>query len=136
MSRVRLLVGTRKGAFVLTSDGTRDDWNVEAPEFARVWHLEPSLTDSDTVFAGVEDAALFRSVDGGQSWQELSGLRDHPTGAQWQPGAGGLCLHTILIHPDDPQRMFVAISAAGAFRTDDGGEAWRPVNRGLRSRER
>ena len=190
MSGVRLLVGTRKGAFVLTSDGTRDDWNVEGPlftgwemyhlkaspvdpdrlyasqstgwhgqvmqrsddggktwetvgnefayagvpgthqwydgtqhpwEFARVWHLEPSLTDPDTVFAGVEDAALFRSVDAGQTWQELSGLRDHETGSQWQPGAGGLCLHTILIHPDDPQRMFVAISAAGAFRTDDGG---------------
>jgi photosystem II stability/assembly factor-like uncharacterized protein len=204
MSGVRLLVGTRKGAFILTSDGTRDDWNVEGPlfagwemyhlnaspadpnrlyasqstgwhgqvvqrsddggktwepvgneftydgvpgthqwydgtqhpwEFARIWHLEPSLTDPDTVYAGVEDAALFRSVDGGQTWQELSGLRDHPTGAQWQPGAGGLCLHTILIHPDDPQRMFVAISAAGAFRTDDGGETWSPINRGLRSGE-
>ena len=191
-------------AFILTSDGTRDDWNVEGPlfagwemyhlnaspadpnrlyasqstgwhgqvvqrsddggktwepvgneftydgvpgthqwydgtqhpwEFARIWHLEPSLTDPDTVYAGVEDAALFRSVDGGQTWQELSGLRDHPTGAQWQPGAGGLCLHTILIHPDDPQRMFVAISAAGAFRTDDGGETWSPINRGLRSGE-
>ena len=183
MSGVRLLVGTRKGAFVLTSDGTRDDWKVEGPlfagwemyhlngspvepdrlyasqstgwhgqvvqrsddggknwepvgneftydgvpgthqwydgtqhpwEFARIWHLEPSLTDADTVFAGVEDAALFSSTDGGQTWQELSGLRDHETGEQWQPGAGGLCLHSILIHPDDPQRMFVAISAAGA----------------------
>ena len=171
MSGVRLLVGTRKGAFILTSDGTRDDWNVEGPlfagwemyhlnaspvdqdrlyasqstgwhgqviqrsddggktweavgnefaydgipgthqwydgtqhpwEFARVWHLEPSLTDADTVFAGVEDAALFRSVDAGQTWQELSALRAHETGEQWQPGAGGLCLHTILIHPDDP----------------------------------
>src|SRR5919201_743637 len=204
MSGVRLLVGTRKGAFVLTSDGTRDDWKVEGPlfagweiyhvnaspadadrlyasqstgwhgqvvqrsddggktwepvgnefayasvpgthqwydgtqhpwEFARVWHLEPSLNDPDTVYAGIEDAALFRSVDGGQTWQELSGLRDHPTGEQWQPGAGGLCLHTILIHPDDPQRMVVAISAAGAFRTDDGGETWHPINRGLRSEQ-
>ena len=87
------------------------------------------------MFAGVEDAALFRSTDGGQTWQELSGLRDHETGSQWQPGAGGLCLHTIIIHPDDPQRMFVAISAAGAFRTDDGGETWQPINKGLRSRE-
>src|SRR4249920_4173390 len=111
-------------------DGSQRPW-----EFKRVWHLEPSLTDPDTVFAGVEDAALFRSTDGGQTWQELSGLRDHPTGEQWQPGAGGLCLHTILIHPDDPQRMVVAISAAGTFRTDDGGETWRPINRGLRSRE-
>jgi photosystem II stability/assembly factor-like uncharacterized protein len=204
MSGVRLLVGTRKGAFVLTSDGSRGDWHVNGPlfagweiyhvnaspadpdrlyasqssgwfgqivqrshdggqtwepvgnefaydgvpgthqwydatqhpwEFARVWHLEPSLTDPDTVFAGVEDAALFRSVDGGDTWQELSGLRAHESGEQWQPGAGGLCLHTILIHPDDPNRIVVAISAAGAFRTDDGGATWRPINRGLRSQE-
>src|SRR6476646_537269 len=181
MAGVRVLVGTRKGAFILTSDDARKGWDVAGPhfpgwevyhvagspadtnrlyaaqcggsfgqviqrsddgglsweprgnkfvyegevgnhkwydgtlrpfDFARVWHLEPSLTDPDTVYAGVEDAALFRSVDGGQTWQELSGLRDHPTGAAWAPGAGGLCLHTILIHPDDPQRMFVAISAA------------------------
>jgi photosystem II stability/assembly factor-like uncharacterized protein len=204
MSGVRLLVGTRKGAFVLTSDGSRDEWDVNGPlfagweiyhvnaspadpdrlyasqssgwfgqvvqrsddggqtwetvgnefsydgvpgthqwydgtqhpwEFARVWHLEPSLDDPDTVYAGVEDAALFRSQDGGRTWQELSGLRGHKTGEQWQPGAGGLCLHTILIDPDDPQRMVVAISAAGTFRTDDGGETWRPINRGLRSAE-
>ena len=201
MSGVRVLVGTRKGAFLLSADGKRKRWDVSGPhfagwevfhaikhdgtlyaaannqvygatvqrsddggktwepvgnefayegvpgthqwydgtqhpwEFARVWHLEPSPTDPDTVFAGVEDAALFRSTDGGQTWQELSGLRDHPTGEQWQPGAGGLCLHTILIHPDDPQRMVVAISAAGTFRTDDGGETWRPINKGLRSRE-
>ncbi len=202
MSRVRLLVGTRKGAFLMTADGSRGEWDVEGPlfggweifhvnaspadpdrlyasqstgwfgqvvqrsddggrtwepvgnefaydgvpgthqwydgtqhpwEFARVWHLEPSRTDPDTVFAGVEDAALFRSTDGGHTWQELSGLRGHETGKQWQPGAGGLCLHTILIHPDDPNRMVVAISAAGTFRTEDGGETWRPTNRGLRS---
>ena len=204
MSKVRLLVGTRKGAFVMTADGTRDDWDVQGPlftgwemyhlkgspadpdrlyasqstgwhgqvmqrsddggknwetvgnefaydgvpgthqwydgtqhpwEFARVWHLEPSLDDPDTVYAGVEDAALFKSTDGGQNWNELSGLRKHPSGENWQPGAGGLCLHTILINPDDPNRIVIAISAAGAFRTDDGGETWKPINKGLRSRE-
>jgi hypothetical protein len=202
MSGVRVLVGTRKGAFVLTSDGTRRQWDVSGPhftgweiyhvkgspadpdrlyasqssgwfgqliqrsddggktwnpvdnhfeydgvpgthqwydgtphpwEFARVWHLEPSLTDPDTVYAGVEDAALFRSTDGGKGWQELAGLRGHGSGSSWQPGAGGMCLHTILLDPSDPERIFVAISAAGAFRSDDAGETWQPINRGLRS---
>ncbi len=202
MSGVRVLVGTRKGAFIITADGRRQNWQVDGPhfggweiyhlkgspvnqdrlwasqstgwfgqliqrsedggrtwdpvgnqfgyegvpgthqwydgtphpwEFARVWHLEPSLSDPDTVYAGVEDAALFQSVDGGREWHELPGLRGHRSGPAWQPGAGGMCLHTILLHPTDPQRMFVAISAAGAFRTDDGGKTWRPVNRGLRS---
>jgi photosystem II stability/assembly factor-like uncharacterized protein len=202
MSRVRVLVGTRKGAFILTADGARTRWDVTGPlfggweiyhmkgspadperlyasqssgwfgqliqrsqdggktweaagnkfvyegvpgthlwydgtphpwEFARVWHLEPSLTDPDTVWAGVEDAALFRSTDGGQNWHELPGLRTHRSAATWQPGAGGMCLHTILLDPAIPGRMFVAISAAGAFRSDDGGVTWRPVNRGLRS---
>jgi len=223
MSRVRVLAGTRKGAFVLESDGTRDEWDVSGPHFAgweiyhmkgspadpnriyasqtsgwfgqiiqrssdggktwetpgggpqkspqgwpmgesnkfvydtspatgapltthqfydgtqhpwefkRVWHLEPSLTDPDTVFAGIEDAALFRSTDGAASWQELSGLRGHGTGPKWQPGAGGMCLHTIIIDHSDPDRMYIAISAAGAFRTDDGGTTWKPINRGLRS---
>jgi len=87
------------------------------------------------IVSGDSWLGYYRSTDGGRTWQELSGLRDHETGEQWQPGAGGLCLHTILINPDDPQRMVVAISAAGAFRTDDGGETWRPINRGLRSRE-
>jgi len=204
MSRVRVLVGTRKGAFVLTSDGKRESWDVSGPhfggweiyhvkaspadpnriyasqssgwfgqviqrssdggrtwepvgnkfaydgptgthlwydntphpwEFARVWHLEPSLTDPDTVYAGVEDAALFRSSDGGQNWQELPGLRTHPTASVWQPGAGGMCLHTILLDPSDPQRIYVAISAAGAFRSDDAGKTWKPINRGLRSEQ-
>ena len=109
-------------------DGTPHPW-----EFARVWHLEPSLTDPDTLYAGVEDAALFRSNDAGQTWQELSGLRKHDSGPSWQPGAGGLCLHTILLDPSDPERMFVAISGAGVFRTDDPGQTWRRANRGLRS---
>jgi photosystem II stability/assembly factor-like uncharacterized protein len=202
MSRVRVLVGTRKGAFVLESDGKRDRWDVCGPyfagweiyhlkgspadpnrlyasqtsgwfgqvlqrsddggttwepvgnefaydgptgthqwydgtqhpwEFKRVWHLEPSLTDPDTVYAGVEDAALFRSVDGGRSWQELAGLRRHPSGASWSPGAGGMGLHTILLDPTHPGRIFIAISAAGVFRSDDAGKTWLPVNQGLRS---
>jgi len=221
MSKVRVLVGTKKGAFVLTADGKREHWDVSGPHFAgweiyhvkgspadpnrlyasqtsgwfgqiiqrsddggktwhqpgtppgepaapgppktdsnkfaydvsaapltthqfydgtqhpwefkRVWHLEPSLKDPDTVYAGVEDAALFRSTDGGQNWRELPGLRGHGTGPKWQPGAGGMCLHTIILDPSNPQRIWIAISAAGAFRTDDGGKLWKPINQGLRS---
>jgi photosystem II stability/assembly factor-like uncharacterized protein len=203
MSGVRVLVGTRKGAFILTSDGKREKWDVSGPffggwqfyhlkgspvdpnriyasqsndwfgqtmqrsndggktwetvgnkfvydgvpgthqwydgtphpwEFKRVWHLEPSLTDPDTVYAGVEDAAIFKSTDGGQNWAELSGLRGHPTGSQWNPGAGGMCLHTILIDPTNHSRLFVAISAAGAFRSDDGGTTWKTITKGLHSK--
>jgi len=202
MSKVRVLVGTRKGAFILESDGRRKKWDISGPHFAgweiyhlkgssadpnrlyasqssgwfgqqiqrsndggktwepagnkfvyegvpgthqwydgtphpwefkRVWHLEPSLADPDTVYAGVEDAAIFSTSDGGQNWQELPGLRGHGTGPHWQPGAGGLCLHTIILDPSDSERMWVAISAAGAFRTDDGGKTWKPINRGLYS---
>jgi len=226
MSRVRVLAGTKKGAFILTSDGTRKQWDVSGPHFAgwemyhlkgspvepnriyasqtsswfgqiiqrsddggktwhqpgtppgeptttpdgmpkgesnkfvydtspetgkpltthqhydgtqrpwefkRVWHLEPSLTEPDTVYAGIEDAALFRSSDGGQTWQELSGLRD-VKGSLWQPGAGGMCLHTIVQDPTNPLRIYIAISAAGTFRTDDGGKTWRAINRGLKSK--
>src|SRR5881296_2046998 len=100
-------------------DGTQHPW-----EFKRVWHLEPSLTDPDTVYAGVEDAALFQTSDGGKSWQELSGLRGHGSGPGWQPGAGGMCLHTILLDPSNPKRIYVAISAAGAFRSADAGKTW------------
>ena len=110
-------------------DGTPHPW-----EFERVWHLEPSLTDPDTVYAGVEDAALFRSTDGGQNWQELSGLRDHSVGPAWQPGRRRACACTRSCSiPPIPKRIFIAISAAGAFRTDDGGKTWRPINRGLKS---
>jgi photosystem II stability/assembly factor-like uncharacterized protein len=226
MSGVRVLVGTRKGAFVLTSDAKREQWDISGPHFAgweiyhlkgspadpdrlyasqssgwfgqiiqrsddggktwhqpgtppgeptatpdgmpkgesnkfvydtsaetgkpltthqwydgtphpwefkRVWHLEPSLNDPDTVYAGVEDAALFRSTDGGKSWHEIPGLRGHGSGDKWAPGAGGMCLHTILLDPANPNRMFIAISAAGAFRTDDAGKTWQPINRGLHS---
>ena len=224
MSKVRVLVGTHKGAFVLSSDGKREKWDVSGPHFAgweiyhmkgspvdpnrlyasqtsgwfgqiiqrsddggktwhqpgtppgetpapgppkaasnkfvydaspetgkpltthqwydgtqhpwefkRVWHLEPSLTEPNTVYAGVEDAAIFRSTDGGENWRELPGLRGHGTGPKWQPGAGGMCLHTIILDASNPQRIYIAISAAGAFRTDDGGKSWKPINRGLRS---
>jgi photosystem II stability/assembly factor-like uncharacterized protein len=107
-------------------DGTPHPW-----EFKRVWHLEPSLADPDLVYAGVEDAALFRSADGGATWAELPGLRQNETGPRWQPGAGGMCLHTIILDPSNPQRIYIAISAAGAFRTDDGGVTWKPINKGL-----
>jgi photosystem II stability/assembly factor-like uncharacterized protein len=202
MSRVRVLVGTRKGAFILTSDGKREDWNVSGPEFGgweiyhlkgspadpnriyasqssgwfgqimqrsndggktwnpvdnrlvydgdvgthlwydgtprpwefkRIWHLEPSLTDPDTVYAGAEDAALFRTSDGGQTWEELAGLRHHDSASYWAPGAGGMCLHTILLDASHPERIYTAISAAGAFRSDDAGKTWRPINQGLKS---
>src|ERR1700683_1759233 len=202
MSVVRGLVVTRKGAFVLSSDGKRERWDICGPHFAgweiyhlkgspvdpnrvyasqssswfgqliqrsddggkswepvdnkfvydgvpgthqwydgtphpwefkRVWHLEPSLTDPDTVYAGVEDAALFRSTDGAQTWQELSGLRGHGPGQRWRAGAGGMGLHTILLNPTHPERIFIAISAAGVFRTDDAGQTWRPMDRGLHS---
>jgi photosystem II stability/assembly factor-like uncharacterized protein len=200
MSSVRVLVGTKKGAFILTADGKRKDWQVSGPffagweiyhvkgspvnpdrlyasqssgwfgqvvqrsddggatwapvgnkfayqgvpgthqwydgtphpwEFKRVWHFEPSLTDAETVYAGVEDAALFKSTDGGANWQELSGLRGHGSGPHWQPGAGGMCLHTIILDPANAERMYIAISAAGTFRSDDGGVSWKPINKGL-----
>jgi photosystem II stability/assembly factor-like uncharacterized protein len=202
MSQVKVLVGTRKGGFILTADGGRKNWSIAGPhfpgweiyhmkgspadpsrlyasqssgwfgqivqrsddggltwnavsndfaydgvagthqwydgtphpwEFKRVWHIEPSHDDPDMIYAGIEDAALFRSGDGGRSWAELSGLRRHGTGPAWQPGGGGMCLHTILLDPVNPKRIFIAISAAGAFRTDDGGQSWQPINRGLHS---
>jgi hypothetical protein len=109
-------------------DGTQHPW-----EFARVWHLEPSLDDPDTCYAGVEDAALFKTTNGGASWQEMSGLRGHASGPGWMPGAGGMCLHTIVLDPVNEGRIYVAISAAGTFRSDDAGETWKPINRGLKS---
>jgi len=124
---------TPKSGAALTThqwyDGTQHPW-----EFKRVWHMEPSLADPDTVYAGVEDAAIFRSTDGGVSWHELAGLRGHGTGSKWQPGAGGMAVHTIVQDRANPGRMYVAISAAGVFRTDDGGKTWAPKNRGLTSK--
>src|SRR4051794_17349846 len=108
-------------------DGKPHPW-----EFKRVWHVEPSLSDPDTVYAGVEDAAIFKTTDGAVTWKELPALRDQQ-GSKWQPGAGGMGLHTILIDPKNPDRIYIAISAAGCFRTDDGGKSWKPINRGLRS---
>jgi photosystem II stability/assembly factor-like uncharacterized protein len=109
-------------------DGTPHPW-----EFKRVWHFEPSLTDPDVVYAGIEDAAIFQTTDGGATWNELPGLRGHGSGPKWQPGAGGMCLHTIILDKKNPGRIYIAISAAGAFRTDDGGVTWKPINKGLRS---
>ncbi len=226
MSKVRVLVGTRKGAFIITADGKRDKWTIKGPhfggweiyhvagspvnpdriyasqtsdwfgqiiqrsddgghtwmqpgtppgeptttadgmpmaesnkfvydtsdttgkpltthqwydgtphpwEFKRVWHLEPCLSDAETVYAGVEDAALFRSTDGGMNWSELAGLRGHGTGMQWMPGAGGMCLHTILLDKNNSQRIYAAISAAGAFRSEDAGTTWKTITNGLHS---
>jgi photosystem II stability/assembly factor-like uncharacterized protein len=109
-------------------DGSPHPW-----EFKRVWHLECSPTDPDTVYAGVEDAALFKSSDGGRSWQEVFALRGHPTAQHWAPGAGGLGVHTILLDKNDANRLYVAISSAGAFRSDDAGKSWKPINKGLHS---
>lgn len=218
MSKIRVLVGTKKGAFILSADGKREQWRVDGPHFAgwemyhlkgssvdpnriyasqssgwfgqiiqrsddggktwnppgskpedlagpdgfpkgesnkfvyegdagthkwydgtqhpwefkRIWHVEPSLTDPDTVYAGAEDAALFKSTDGGKTWKEMPGLRK-AKGHLWQPGAGGMAVHTIILDRKNPDRIYVAISAAGAFRTEDGGKTWKPINRGLKS---
>src|SRR3989442_8395682 len=201
MSGVRVLVGTHRGAFVMTSDEKRKQWDISGPhftgwevyhvrgspadpnrlyasqntswfgqviqrsndggktwqamegkfaydgepgthkwydgssrpwEFKRIWHLEPSLTDPNTVYAGAEDAALFKTTDGAKTWRELPGLRS-AKGHLWQPGAGGLAVHTIILDPKNANRIYIAISAAGVFRTDDGGKTWKPVNRGLKS---
>ena len=108
-------------------DGSQHPW-----EFKRIWHLEPSLTDANTCYAGAEDAAMFRTTDGGKSWHELAGLRA-AKGNLWAPGAGGMGLHTIVIDPKNPKRIYIAISSAGAFRTEDGGLTWKPITKGLRS---
>lgn len=99
-----------------------------------VWHIRPGRpSEPGVVYGGVDPAGLFRSADGGETWEEIRGLNRHPTRAKWSPGAGGLILHTILLDTFNPDRMFVAISAAGIFRTDDGGRTWQPRNAGTRA---
>jgi hypothetical protein len=98
----------------------------------RVWQLTPGGPDEpEVVYAGVEPAALFRSEDGGHSFELVRGLWDHPHRPQWEPGGGGLCMHTVLVHPDDPDRLLIAVSAAGVYRSDDGGGTWRAANAGI-----
>lgn len=100
----------------------------------RLWHVEPGPKSSPkVVYAGVAPAALFRSEDGGETWQELTGLTSHPSRPHWHPGAGGLCLHSIVIDPNVPDRLYVGISAVGVFRSDDAGQTWQTMNRGTRA---
>jgi photosystem II stability/assembly factor-like uncharacterized protein len=97
-----------------------------------LWHIEPGPeSEPDSVFVGVDPASLYRSDDSGQSWEPMNGLNEHETRSKWNPGAGGMCPHTILIDPQNPKRMYVGISAAGTFRSDNGGETWRPLNKGI-----
>jgi photosystem II stability/assembly factor-like uncharacterized protein len=102
-------------------------------ELKRIWQISLPRHDRDVMYAGVEPAALFTSGDGGESWALVQGLWDHPHRPQWNPGAGGLCLHTIIRHPRDANRILVAISAAGVYRTDDGGATWAARNVGVRA---
>src|ERR1700674_767365 len=192
-SRIRVLVGTRKGAFVFTSDARRRSWKHDGPHFAGqsvyhflgdardgrpalfaavssnwfgsdihrsydqgrkwqptrgglrfaedsglstkcVWHIRPGRQEEPgVVYAGVDPAGLFKSADGGESWSEVPGLNRHPTRSRWTPGAGGLIVHTVLLDPENAQRMYVGISAAGVFRSDDGGVTWQPRNRNTRA---
>ena len=205
---VLVLVGTRKGAFILSSDSSRRQWSVSEPHFgggdslqlesvpgsftgsgpsgdifhmaydprdggtvfaavnniiwgpeilrsrnlgktwqsssqgprfsggdltvSRVWHVEPGRADeSGVVYAGVEPAAFFKSEDGGDTWGEVTGLTGHPSRDQWQPGLGGLCLHSIVLEPSRRDRIWVGISAVGVFGTEDGGESWHAMNQGV-----
>lgn len=132
------------GSEIVFSDDLGETWTSarQSPAFSensglkieRIWHLEPGLeANPNVLYAGVAPAALFRSEDGGETWSEVTGLSEHPTRSRWHPGAGGLCLHSIQLDPANPQRIFVAISAVGVFRTDDGGTTWQPVNRGTRA---
>jgi photosystem II stability/assembly factor-like uncharacterized protein len=186
-SRVRLLVGTKKGAFILESDAARADWSTsgplcegwpvhdlivepgtgailaatgnawygpavwrsedggsswthsssgitygdDGPPITTIWSL--ATTPDGAILAGVEPAGLFRSTDRGATWTHVEGLTNHPTRATWEPGAGGLILHTIIPHPTDTDRTWVGISAVGVFETRDGGTSWEPRNVGVRA---
>lgn len=181
-----ILVGTKKGAFIIHDDGSRASWTVRGP-FCAAWPINHVVGDPKSgaiyagggnewfgpavwkttdrgatwthssaglsyaegetpiksvwslgqsggrIFAGVEPAGLFASDDGGETWQHLPALRDHPSKTQWQPGGAGLILHTIVAHPQEPTQMWVGISAAGVFHTADGGQSWEPRNRGTRA---
>ncbi len=100
----------------------------------RIWHIEPGLAgEPNVLYAGVAPAALFRSEDAGQTWHEVTGLTKHPTRSKWHPGAGGLCLHSIIVDPVHTKRLYVGISAVGVFRSDDTGTTWQTMNRGTRA---
>lgn len=183
---VHLLIGTKKGVFLMEGDAGRGDWRVRGP-FCEAWPINHVIADAATetiyagggnewfgpavwkskdggvtwthssedlaygqgdtpikaiwslarahgrLYAGVEPAGLFRSDDDGQTWRHVSGLRDHPSRRDWQPGGGGLILHAVVLHPDDPGRMWVAISTGGVFHSADGGETWEPRNKGTRN---
>ncbi len=186
--RCLLLVGTKKGAFILELDEGRSKWSIrgpfietwgihdmsvdpasgailagganpwygpavwQSPDLGETWtHSSEGLTYGDgddapklktvwnvigangSLFAGVEPAGLFRSDDAGATWSHVAGLRDHPSRPEWQPGAGGLICHTIIPHPSDPDRMWIAISAVGTFETRDGGTTWETRNKGVRA---
>ena len=191
-SEVNVLLGTRKGAFILQSNTRRRTWKIIGPllkgtsvfhmsfdkrdgktiyaavnsghfgptvevsrDFGKtwsnaekpprfpensglsvenVWHVEPGLADEpDVVYAGVAPAALFRSGDRGKSWDLNENLNNHPTRSEWQPGAGGLCLHSIVLDPSNQKRMYVGISAVGVFKTEDGGKTWITKNKNVRA---
>jgi photosystem II stability/assembly factor-like uncharacterized protein len=187
-----VLLGTRKGAFVMRSDSRRRRWKTKGPffenspvfhmafdkrdgktiyaavnsghfgptifisknlgrtwknskspprfpeganlEVEHVWHVEPGHSDEgNTVYAGVAPAALFRSDDGGESWTLNTALNNHPTRSKWEPGAGGLCLHSILIDPTNAKRIYLGISAVGVFKSEDGAETWMVKNKNVRA---
>lgn len=189
-TRVLVLVGTRKGAFIFESDSSRQEWQIHGPHFpgwtlqhmnfdarsgflyaaldhavygsnvhrstdlgqswqmvgapefpkgdertiTRLWHIQPGHpSQSGRIWLGADPGALFRSDDHGQTWIPITGINDHPTREGWMPGAGGMMVHTIIQDPDDADRLFVAISAAGVFRTEDGGQSWQPKNKGVRA---
>jgi photosystem II stability/assembly factor-like uncharacterized protein len=133
------------GALLRSSDDFGESWtdpevaNVKFPEKAgaalkNIWQIVPGRdSEADTLYCGVEPAALFKSTDAGDSWSLVDGLWNHPQREKWQPGGGGLCLHTILLDPGNAARIRVAISTAGMYVTDDNGESWRPSNKGVRA---
>jgi len=189
---VLILLGTRKGGFILNNDQARKSWSMTGPycrgsevfhmvydqreggkvfaasnnmiwgpeiQFSdnlgrswassdtqpkfsgdggptvkNLWHVEPGRdAEPGVLYVGVDPAALFKSEDGGKNWFEVSGLSNHQTHGQWQPGLGGLCLHSIVLDPTNPERAWVGISAVGVFRTNDGGESWQTKNQGVRA---